>query len=329
MAIILDIMNRIDGTVSGVAAPVFAELQTQIAPIVGIGSTLIIALLGINIATQTVPLTVRTFLDICIRIVLVTLFLNYSNISVPYEALTNAPSEFGAKVLNAMSGGAAGSLYEGVDDLFVSALEVGDSISQEAGWLAGALVSIFVFVIAASMAAVTIVVLGGAKIGIAILLFIAPIAVICTLFKQSAPIFEAWVKLAIGFSFVPLLVAAMAGFVLAAADAVSGDIAGAETLSDIISFIVVMIIGAGLMLAVPSLAQSLAATSIGLGESASRAAGWRSQATRGAANAARGGVAAARGQKLSTHATGSVATGFAVTKGAQSIMKLASKMKGG
>ena len=143
------------------------------------------------------------------------------------------------------------------------------------------------------MATVTIIVLSAAKIMLAVLIAIAPLAVACTLFKQTAPIFEGWVKLAIGFAFVPLLVAAMAGFTIATAQGVTPpDLAMVETLGDAISFIVIMLLGAGLMVLVPSFAQSLAATNIGLAGVAANAAGL----AKGAGRSALGGsIGFARG----------------------------------
>lgn len=145
----------------------------------------------------------------------------YANLSVPYEALTNAPAELGAGILNSLSGGDVTNLYDGIDDLYSQALNVGQAISQNGGWLAGALTSVIMFLVAAAMATITIIVLSAAKIMLAVLVAIAPVAVACTLFKQSAPLFEAWVKLAIGFAFVPLFVAAMAGFTIATGEAVA------------------------------------------------------------------------------------------------------------
>jgi type IV secretion system protein VirB6 len=333
MAIIAEVLALVDATVANVAAGTYGDTVAAVRPVVQAASVLVVVLVGANMALQAVPLSVSTIVSVGLRIVLVNVFLIYANLSVPYEALTNAPAELGAGILNSLSGGDVTNLYDGIDDLYSQALNVGQAISQNGGWLAGAMTSVVMFLVAAAMATITIIVLSAAKIMLAVLIAIAPVAVACTLFKQSAPLFEAWVKLAIGFSFVPLFVAAMAGFTIATGEAVAPDsLDGVETLGDAISFIVVMMIGAGLMLLVPTFAQGLAATNIGLasiGANAARMPGnaWRNTgaAIRGGDDMRRGFNAGLQGQGVSDRSSSAARAGSY----AGGAVKLAGKMKKG
>lgn len=338
MAIIADVLALVDTTVTGIAGDTYGDVVVAVLPVVSSASVLVVLLVGINIATQTVALTTANALSLLLRIVLVNLFLIFGNLNTVYQALTNAPAELGAGLLTSLSGGTVGNLYEGLDDLYTRALDVGQAISQNGGYLAGALTSALMFLIAALMATITIIVLSAAKIMLAVLIAIAPLAIACTLFKVSAPIFEGWVKLAIGFAFVPLLVAAMAGFTIATGQAVAPpDLSSVESLGDAISFIVIMMLGAGLMVLVPSFANSLAATNIGLAGIAANASGL----TRNAGGRAGGATAAAvwgfgsnmLGQKLPHNASRAMKTGNALGMGARGTanmaMKLAGRMKSG
>ena len=186
----------VDATVAGVAADTYADTVAAVRPVVQTASVLVVVLVGANVGLQAVPLSVSTIVSVGLRIVLVNVFLIYANLSVPYDALTNAPAELGAGILNSLSGGDVTNLYDGIDDLYSQALNVGQAISQNGGWLAGAMTSVVMFLVAAAMATITIVVLSAAKIMLAVLIAIAPVVVACTLLKQSAPPFEAWVKLA-------------------------------------------------------------------------------------------------------------------------------------
>jgi type IV secretion system protein VirB6 len=274
MAVIEEVLNLVDTAVANLVGQTFAQMSISVQPVVAVASVLVIALVGANVITQTVAISMANALSVGLRIVLVNVFLGYVNYSTVYNALTNAPAEVGAGMLNAISGGQVDNLYLGLDALYSQALGLGDAIAQNGGWFAGALTSVVLFLVAALMATITIIVLAATKIMLALLLAIAPVMIALTLFKQSAPVFEAWVKLALGFAFVPLLVAAMAGFIIATAQRIApNDIASVEQLSDTISFIVVMMLGTGLLLQVPTIAQSLAATGIGLGAVASRAQG--------------------------------------------------------
>lgn len=336
MAIIQEVLGMVDTTVGNVASTTYADIVNAIEPVVASASILVVILVAINIVTQTVPMNYGTALSLGLRIVLVNIFLIFGNLETVYDALTNAPSEIGTGFLSALSSGTVSNLYEGLDDLYLRALDIGQAVSQNGGFLAGALTSVFVFLIAAAMATITIIVLSAAKIMLAVLISIAPVAIACTLFKQSAPIFEAWVKLAIGFAFVPLLVAAMAGFTIAAGDAViPGNLDDVETLGDVISFIVIMMLGAGLMVLVPTFAQSLAATNIGIAGIAGAAAGYPGRVARGAGSAMRGaddfrrGASAGLGPKGTSVSDRSSTSARVGNYSARAVTSIASKMKKG
>ena len=101
---------------------------------------------------------------------------------------------------------------------------------------------------------------------IGVLVIFAPVAIACTIFKVTAPLFDRWVNLALGFAFYPMLSAGMAAFTIyVAEDLTPASMADVETIGDIVSFIVVMMLGTGLMAMVPTIAQSLAQTATGLG----------------------------------------------------------------
>ena len=334
MAIILEVLQTVDSTVGSVAATTYGDILAAVLPVVSAATILVVILVGINIVTQTVSLTYANALSLLLRIVVVNIFLIFGNLMAVYTALTDAPASLGAGLLNALSGGTVGNLYEGLDDLYTRALDVGQAISQNGGYLAGALTSAFMFLIAAAMATITIIVLSAAKIMLAVLIAIAPLAIACTLFKQTAPIFEGWVKLAIGFAFVPLLVAAMAGFTIATAQGVTPpDLATVETLGDAISFIVIMLLGTGLMVLVPTFAQSLAATNIGLAAVAANALGLAKGAGRGTVGGTVGFARGAAGQTVSPLASTSVKTGNLIGRGVRSgsvaAVNLARRMKNG
>ncbi len=117
------------------------------------------------------------------------------------------------------------------------------------------------FLVAAMMATVSIIVISAAKIMIGVLVIFAPIAIACTLFKVTAPLFDRWVNLALGFAFYPMLTSGMAAFTIAIArDLTPASLASVETIGDVLSFVVVMMLGTGLMAMVPTIAQSLAST---------------------------------------------------------------------
>lgn len=270
MAIIAQILGEVDAAATSVGATAFTAVADQIVPVFRVGTVLVVALIGINLMAQAVPMTLRNGLGLIARIGAASAFLSsWTNFNAVYGVLTNAPSEIGAVVMNAFGGG-TGSLYDGLDGLYLQALDLGQAISQNGSYITGALAGLLMFLVAALMATVSIIVISAAKIMIGVLVIFGPVAIACTIFKVTAPIFDRWVNLALGFAFYPMLTAGMAAFTIAIArDLTPQSLSTVENIGDVLSFVVVMMLGTGLMAMVPTIAQSLAQTATGLGGVAS------------------------------------------------------------
>mgnify|MGYP001274110220 CR=1 FL=1 len=270
MAIIANILTQVDAAAASVGATAFGAVAAEVTPVFRVGSVLVVALIGINLMAQAVPMTLRNGLGLMVRISVASAFLSsWTNFKAVYGVVTNAPSEIGAVVMNAFGAG-GGSLYDGLDSLYLQALDVGQAISQNGSYITGALAGLLMFLVAALMATISIIVIAAAKIMIGVLVIFAPVAITCTLFKVTAPIFDRWVNLALGFALYPMLTSGMAAFTIAIArDLTPNSLTNVETIGDVLSFVVVMMLGTGLMAMVPTIAQSLAQSATGLGGVAS------------------------------------------------------------
>lgn len=266
MAVIADILSQVDAAAAAVGATAFDAVAVKVVPIFRVGSVLVVVLVGINLMVQAVPMTLRNGLGLAVRLAVASAFLSsWTNFNAVYGVLTNAPSEIGAVVMNAFGDG-NGNLYEGLDALYLKSLDVGQAISQNGSYITGALAGLGMFIIATLMATVSIIAISAAKIMIGVLIIFAPIAIACTIFKVTAPLFDRWVNLALGFAFYPMLSAGMAAFTIyVAKDLTPASMADVKSIGDVVSFIVVMMLGTGLMAMIPTIAQSLAQTATGLG----------------------------------------------------------------
>ena len=326
MAVIADVLVAVDGTASEVGGSAFGEVAAAVIPVFRIGAVLAVALTGVNLAIQAVPMTIRNGLSLITRIALVWIFLSsFANFDTVYSAIVETPSRLGGTVLEAITGSPSTDLYDGLDGLYEDALELGESVSENGSYISGALASLALFIVAALMATISIIVICAAKLMIAVLIIVAPLAIASTLFKPAAALFEAWVKLALGFAFVPLLTAAMAGFTIAVSEVIATDIQRAETIGDVIGFVVVMMLGTGLMLMVPTLAQSVAQTSIGLTGVASSTYAQARSIARGSGAGTRGSIegATGRGRPFYGGSSQERRTGHAIGAGAASAVRLA------
>ena len=105
MAIIADILTQVDAAATAVGATAFDAVAAEIVPVFRVGSVLVVALVGINLMAQAVPMTLRNGLGLMVRIAVASAFLSsWTNFNAVYGVLTNAPSEIGAVVMNAFGG---------------------------------------------------------------------------------------------------------------------------------------------------------------------------------------------------------------------------------
>ena len=334
MAIIADILTQVDAAATAVGASAFDAVAAEVVPVFRVGTVLVVALVGINLMAQAVPMTLRNGLGLMARISVASAFLSsWTNFNAVYGVLTNAPSEIGAVVMNEFGAG-SGNLYEGLDSLYLQALDVGQAISQNGSYITGAMAGLLMFLVAAFMATVSIIVISAAKIMIGVLVIFAPVAIACTIFKVTAPLFDRWVNLALGFALYPMLSAGMAAFTIAIArDLTPASMAAVETIGDVLSFVVVMMLGTGLMAMVPTISQSLAQTATGLGgvasstfRSANSIAGYGRSGAAGAIGAARGAAGLdAGGRRPSDARLNGNTAGQAGRTAVQTAMRLASR----
>ena len=340
MAVIETLLTTIDTVAAAIGESAYQSVATEVLPIVQVGGVLIVVLTGINLMIQAVPMSLQNGVNLIMRLSLVVAFVSsFSNFNSVYGVLTNAPAELGALVLQQVTDDNVTNLYNGLDSLYLQALNVGNAVSQNGSFIAGAIAGIVMFLVAAAMAVISIIMIGAAKLMIGVLIILGPIAIACTLFKQSAPIFEAYIKVALGFALVPFLTAAMAGFtILAASDIIPNDLSTVESIGDLTSFIVIMLLGTGLMAMVPSITSSLAQTGIGLGAAAAStlsagrtgasmaqtAGSLGANAVGSAGHFAAGGAKAAMGTELGKGASGSAKAGAATVN---KVAYLASRLK--
>lgn len=340
MAVIETLLDAIDTTAATIGAVAYGNVADAVLPIVQVGGVLIVILTGINLMIQAIPMSMQNGVSLVVRLSLVVAFVSsFANFNSVYGVLTGAPAELGAIVLNQVTDGSVANLYDGLDTLYGRALDVGDAVSQNGSFLAGAIAGLVMFLVAAAMAVVSVIMIGAANLMIGVLIIFGPVAITCTLFKQSAPVFEAYVKLALGFAMVPFLAAAMAGFtILAAREIVPDDLSSMETIGDLTSFIVIMLLGTGLMAMIPSIASSLSQTGIGIAAAAAATyvAGRRGASLAGSAGKAggqaasatgrfvAGGAHAAMGKELGNGASGSAKAGAATVN---KVAYLANRLK--
>lgn len=322
MGFIESVMGMIDGATAAMATTAFDTISGQIIPIFRLLAVLVIAMLGINLAIQAVPMTLNNGVNLIVRIGLVATFLSsWTNFNAVYGVLTNAPSEIGGTIMASLGFDAAvDGLYAGLDQLYEGSVNAGNAVAQNGSYIAGAIASIVVFLVAVFFSVICVVVLGMAKIVIALMIVLAPAALLCTMLKPTAGIFEGWLRVSIQAALVPLMMAAAAGVVIVIAQEVAPtDMASVESIGDLLGFLFVMMLGSILILRVPNLSETLASANLGLDRIAHSAARNTVSSSRNVAH-----LAASRGAQMGRTAGDMAIQSVPTGSSLKTVQKLAS-----
>lgn len=261
MGVVNDILSQVDAGVESVASTGFAQIAGAMGNVVAISSTVLIGLLGVNVLMQMHPMSWSSFFAFAIKLSLVTIFaLSWDNFEIIYQIATQVPESIGSAILGLTGTGTNEGLYSALDDMVNRVTAYGDSIGDNAGWVFGAVLGVAFFVIAAIFAAIAAGIIAYARIVLTLMIVFGPIAMTCALFKPTLPIFESWTKSLMGYAFMPIAAAGAAGIIVAIATNILGSGPNPDTvstLSTIFPFMAILLLSAGVMAAVPSIASGM------------------------------------------------------------------------
>lgn len=293
MGVIRDILSQVDDAIDSVSQAGFIESAGQVGDVISVGSSVLLILLGTNVVVQLRPMTFGSGFAFGVKIALVGLFAqSWENFSVIYEIATDVPDSIGARILALTASGNEAGVYESLDRMVNRITAYGDAIGDNAGWVFGAVLGAIFFVLSAVFAAVTAGIIAFGKIVFTLMIVIAPFMILTSLFKPTQSLFEAWSRATIGYALMPVAAAGAAGIIVAIAENIgdaSTDPGSVETISLILPFLVILILSAGIMASVPSIAANLS----GVVAIASNAIGLTGLARRGVVNTGEYGAGAA------------------------------------
>lgn len=268
MDYIASLMAFVDTVVASVGQSAYDQVGAALMPAFQLSAVLVIAILGINLMIQAVPMSLANGVNLIVRLSVVMAFLpSWANFSLVYMALTQAPEQIGGVVLSTLgySQDIAG-LYPELDRLLQESLDLGQAVVDGSGYISGALASIAIVGVTMITLVVAVGILIIAKTVLAVMIVVAPVAIAATLFKQSAPLFEGWIKVSLGAAMVSLLVAAALGVVIAFENQLSpGNSENVAAIGDALGFVFAMGLGLLLLRQVPGWAEALAQTRIEIG----------------------------------------------------------------
>ena len=293
MGIIRDILDQVDTAVDSVAESGFITMAATIGDVISAGAIVLLIILGVNVVMQLRPMSFGSFFAFGIKLMLISIFgQTWDNFAIIYRIVTDVPESIGAAILDLTASGNEAGVYESLDGMVARITAYGDAIGDGAGWVFGAVLGAIFFVLSALFAAITAGIIAFAKIVFALMIVIAPFMILCSLFRPTHSLFEAWVRSTIGYALMPVAAAGAAGIIVAIAEAIGDASASPDavaTVSMILPFLVILILSAGIMASVPYIASNLT----GVMGIASNAVGLTGLARHGIANTTSYGIGGA------------------------------------
>ena len=210
----------------------------------------------------------------------------------------------------------ANNLAAAMDAFIAAFADKANQVMEPMGWMAGAIMSVVVFVSMGSLAALAALLLIFGKVMVTIYLGIAPIFIVLSMFELTKDYFNRWIQGAVSYMLYPLVTAVMLGGLIRLVIGYMETLntSATESVSDFIPFITCMIIMVVCTLCIPMIVSSLSGMIMAVTPT---------QAALAAAGA--GGVAALAGKKVAASAAGRAVSAGAqkLTGGAQNYGDLA------
>ena len=246
------ILAKLDGAISTAGKQYFELTAVAVAPVFTTLLTLLLVLIGINMALNVYRIAMRDAMQLAFRIVLVMMFgLSWLNFSQIYDAASNGLGDLALAFFKEGGTGVGASATAAMDDMANMMAGNVDSVSSAMSSIMRGFVAAFLYLVLGLLMAVYVFIVGFAKLMIAFLLGVAPLSISATIFEKTKGMFEAWLSAMIGYLMYPV---ASAGVIVAVVTVARDVFKNPEDVTDlgaILGFFVIVFVGIFALLAIP------------------------------------------------------------------------------
>ncbi|MEI9414598.1 type IV secretion system protein [Mesorhizobium sp. Cs1321R2N1] len=273
MGLISTLAATIDGALVDYVQAVFEGVAHPIRKLLNATALIALLFIAVNHIMQFRPVNYSIYLMWGVRYILIysfaTIWVNFHGI---YTILVDVPGEYTALMMRAAAspravGGGPNpaklmNTYSAMDGFSRAIMQIGeDRISNTSVWDIGKSVrnvalGILIMVIGAFFTAASAVCVLISKVGFAVSISLAPLAITMLMMPQTRQHFESWTRFTIGFAIIPLLATALMAVVVGISAHMPRG-AGGE-----FGFPFIMIAVTVLMFMIPTMASTLASASV-------------------------------------------------------------------
>ena len=209
MTPISDILDKIDQVTQLYAFNGYTALSQAVAPTLTLAITVYIACVGWSSLQGWTQLSVGQAVKHVIKIAIAfTIATEWSFFSTYiYKVFTNGPNEVSSILMQAANS-SSNSVNSALQDAFNQGLFIGAAMYNLSGF-APKLAAMVVWTLSFIVCGIALLELTIAKCGVAITLVLAPVFSVFLLWEGTKPIFDSWLRHALGFGLTPLFLSAV------------------------------------------------------------------------------------------------------------------------
>jgi hypothetical protein len=282
MGLIKTVSDQIDTTLVSYVQDVFTAVAGPIGLLLKAVALIALLFIATNNVMQFRQINFATYLHWGVRYALVFAFATmWANFQGIYTLLTEIPSDYVVILMKAASVNYLTHRTDVLDpSLIVDTPTAMDEFGHAVVWIAydffrdtsiwdigmsirNVLIGALILLIGGIFLAAGIIIITVSKVGFALAISLAPLAIVMLMMEQTRPHFESWSRFTIGFAVVPLLVGALMALVLYVASFILANSGADSQHKDLYAgFIMVMIAALVLLFQLPTMASALAASSV-------------------------------------------------------------------
>ncbi|WP_226627977.1 type IV secretion system protein [Alloyangia pacifica] len=258
MGIVTFIVEAADKGLDTVATSQFAAVAEISGTIIMGAATVAIIALFINMAWQIRPMDGREMLVLLFKISLIKAFaLNWANFNFVSQHLIDGLDELAGSLIGSATGeDAIGSAYFAARfDLQMDRLaEYGNEAASHMSRVSKALMGVFFMALIALVGGLAGAVLVLAKMMITLLIGLAPIMILCSMFDVTKDYFHRWVSSLASFALYPVVIAGVFSMVFGLVTLLVSDLGSVDTADKagkMVPFLGVVILSLAMVVAIP------------------------------------------------------------------------------
>lgn len=258
MGIVTFIVEAADKGLDTVATSQFAAVAEVSGTIIMGAATVAIIALFINMAWQIRPMDGREMLVLLFKISLIKAFaLNWANFNFVSQHLIDGLDELAGSLIGSATGeDAIGSAYFAARfDLQMDRLaEYGNEAASHMSRVSKALMGVFFMALIALVGGLAGAVLVLAKMMITLLVGLAPIMILCSMFDVTKDYFHRWISSLASFALYPVVIAGVFSMVFGLVTLLVSDLGSLDTADKVgkmVPFLGVVILSLVMVIAIP------------------------------------------------------------------------------